>query len=276
MSPHPSPAYQLKTSVLLFIILTVYILFISIAFGHWLHNNQIHMSLTTAIIASQALTFLIPFICYMTIKKLSLHQILHLKPLDLKNFLLIVLITLITLPMAMFISGFTAMFFDNTVANILIPAVDTYQLIMLVIAIGVTPAVLEEIIFRGIFYRNLDQLPQPISALMGGLFFGIVHWNLQQFSYAFALGILFAYFVHYTQSIWAPVLSHFLINSFNVVMIYVVTHVLQPMLEAYDDIGSLDQAQPEWAGVITLGIFSIILLPCFIFLMRMLKSRNQQ
>lgn len=269
MENNKSSKKQLVHSILMFLILIVYIVFINVAFVVWLHINNIHLSLVMQIIAGQVLSFFIPFIIYLAIKKQSINQVLLLNPLDVKNFILIFFITISSLPLAAFISSVTSLFMENAAAHILIPATDTYQLNLLVLAIGVTPAILEEIIFRGVFYKELNKLPHFVSALIGGLFFGIVHLNLQQFFYAFALGILFAYFVHYTKSIWAPILSHFLINTINVVAMYFQINSQDVQLD-------IDPIEMGLAPVITIGIFAIIFSPFLIFLMRLLKKHNDK
>lgn len=258
----------LITICLLFLGLTIYIIFIGTIFRVWLSQ----FNLVTRTILSQAISFGIPFLLYIIIKKKNLSKTLSLKPLDIKNFLLIVAITFASMPIAMFISSLSSLVAPNVASDILLPAVDTYQLVWLIIAIGVTPAIFEEIIFRGMFYKELEPLPDFASAVIGGFLFGIIHFNFQQFSYAFALGILFAYFVHYTKSIWAPILSHFLFNSLNVVMIYLLSNMMTDHFEYIDE---MPEPMSPIGTVITMGIFSLIMLPMFIFLMRTLKQRNQ-
>ena len=52
------------------------------------------------------------------------------------------------------------------------------------------------------------------AALMSGLLFGCFHLNINQALYAFVMGIVFAYMVEATGSLWSSVIAHFAVNTY--------------------------------------------------------------
>ena len=86
-------------------------------------------------------------------------------------------------------------------------------LLMGLLIVAVTPAICEEVAFRGYMQARQRTWPLWRMALVNGLFFGIIHMNLHQFAYAFVLGAVFVLMVHYTRTVWAAMLSHFIING---------------------------------------------------------------
>ena len=165
------------------------------------------------------LAFLIPFGMYMAVTKQKLSEVLPLKGLSIVNILFIICITIAAIPATMVISALSAFIFGSNVA-VFLSEIISLPAIIVVISVAFIPSVVEEITFRGIILSDLKQLGKKKSAVVSGFFFGLIHMDLQQFPYAFLLGIVFAYFVHYTKSILAPMLAHFIINSFSVFWAY--------------------------------------------------------
>ena len=56
------------------------------------------------------------------------------------------------------------------------------------------------------------------AMVISGVFFGIYHGNLVQGVYASILGILFAYFMELTGSLWASVLLHVGANIWSLIL----------------------------------------------------------
>jgi membrane protease YdiL (CAAX protease family) len=79
---------------------------------------------------------------------------------------------------------------------------------------AVFAAIYEELNFRGYLhseYRN-QKIPIWKTALVTGLFFGAIHSGFAVFT-AGLFGVMWAYMLYYTRSIWAPLLSHFIYNA---------------------------------------------------------------
>jgi hypothetical protein len=75
---------------------------------------------------------------------------------------------------------------------------------------------------RGVILGNYKHVSIKKAALMNGLMFGILHLNINQFVYAFVLGVVMAYIVYYTGSIFPSMLLHFCINGISAFASWVV------------------------------------------------------
>ena len=110
----------------------------------------------------------------------------------------------------------------------------TYPFVVQIILMAVIPALVEEFIFRGLFYGTYRKCGVLKGALMSGLVFGLFHLNINQFCYAFVIGVVFAFLVEATGSIWSSVLAHFAINTYSITIIQLlkITGTYDTMQEA--------------------------------------------
>ena len=182
---------------------------------YFINSVSIHILQSVSLM----LSFAVPFFLYFLYTKEKPSEILPLKPLSALNTLLITCLSFLAIPIMMAVSTAAAFFFDNNVVAFM-DEILNYPIILVVVSAAVLPAVLEEITFRGIILTNFKILNIKKSAVLSGLFFGLMHIDLQQFPYAFLMGIVFAIFTFYTKSIVAPILSHFIINATMVILVY--------------------------------------------------------
>lgn len=91
----------------------------------------------------------------------------------------------------------------------------------------------EELVFRGIIYQDLKKfLDEKKVVIITALLFGIAHFNLVQSSYAFVLGLYFAYVMYKYKNIKLCILLHFinniqgLVNNLNVIYLTISILVL--------------------------------------------------
>ncbi len=91
------------------------------------------------------------------------------------------------------------------------------------IGLGLIASFVEEIGFRGIiFNRMFEDIPVMAAVFLQAVFFGFIHFNVLQSSYAFILGLLIGFLYLWTGSIWAPIVAHFTFNSSSVLMEQVI------------------------------------------------------
>ena len=62
--------------------------------------------------------------------------------------------------------------------------------LLLLLTVGVFPAIAEELIFRGIVYRYLRRFGTVFAAFASSLIFGLIHLNVLQTLFAFCLGLV--------------------------------------------------------------------------------------
>ena len=127
-----------------------------------------------------------------------------------------------------------------------------YGLLLSVFAMAVFPALLEEFLFRGVIMGSLLKFGKPFAIFVSSLLFGLVHQNLVQIPFAFLVGLVLAFVVLETGSIWAGVIVHFL-NNF-------IATILQILTNKYSE-----KVINAWyliflAAMIMLGFFGFYLL----------------
>ena len=119
--------------------------------------------------------------------------------------------------MVTLLSLISQLVFPNNVATVITAIIDTPYLLFLLL-FAVMPAITEEITIRGVVLAGYDDENIYVSAVVTGLFFGIMHLDGQQFLYAVALGIILALVVRITKSIFSSMIIHFIINGTSVTM----------------------------------------------------------
>ena len=86
-----------------------------------------------------------------------------------------------------------------------------------VIAVLIAPTA-EELLFRKLLTERIVKYGELAAVLASGLFFGLFHGNLNQFSYAFLLGLLLAYVYYRTGLLRVSVALHMVLNFFGAVV----------------------------------------------------------
>ncbi|OZV11164.1 hypothetical protein CIW83_16405 [Tissierella sp. P1] len=167
----------------------------------------------------QYIAFLIPISIYLFFNRSEVERILKPDMLDLKSTIIIFLIWLTSLPLIFLIVELYIYFFGSTLADIV--SQDTHKTFAFnLFFTAITPAILEEILMRGIIldgYRNKSRL---VAATMNGLMFGMLHLNSFQFFHTFIAGFLASFLVFATNSIFAGILIHMINNGLPLTLNY--------------------------------------------------------
>lgn len=96
-------------------------------------------------------------------------------------------------------------------------AITSYPLYLFLISLfasAVLPGFCEEFANRGMLLYGLRGLGIKKAILISGLLFGLMHFNVGQFGYAFLVGCFFAFVCIATGSIIPSMIMHFLNNAF--------------------------------------------------------------
>ncbi|WP_458406619.1 CPBP family intramembrane glutamic endopeptidase [Anaerotignum sp.] len=177
------------------------------------------MSDSAYMLLAQFLCFLPPVAFYFFYTKKDVKQTLRLKPLGWKNTLLIIFFAVSIQPVMSFLSYLMALFFPNPVEQS-IEGIQQSGLIVSMLSVAVIPAILEETFSRGILLSGYQFLGKWKAAFASALLFGLLHMNPQQFPYAFVVGFIFCFLVERTDSLFAGILPHMIINGTTVVAIF--------------------------------------------------------
>lgn len=162
-------------------------------------------------------------------------------------------------PMVLFISNVT-MFFSTNYLESSTTSLITYPFLMQIILMAVIPPLVEEFVFRGIFFSTYRKAGMLGAAILSGIIFGCFHLNINQAAYAFVIGVVFAFMVEATGSIWSSVIAHFAINTYSIGII-----ALLKKTGMYTADGQMSQALEEagnvsaQTGTVTIAVQMLIL-----------------
>ncbi len=203
-----------KTSNIYMLILLVWSVVFSFIMGILVLATGDMPGYGTLILLSQLFGLGLPFFVYILISRRKFTDIVPFRALGLTNALYVVAFAILAQPAMMLLSAVGSLFTTNAVTEMLSSVSDNmFDMIPMMVLSTILPPIFEEINFRGIILNGYKNAPLKVAVLINGLFFGIMHLNLQQFFYAFALGAVFALVVHYTKSIWAASLFHLIVNG---------------------------------------------------------------
>lgn len=227
-------------------------------FGRFLANLTFYQS--TAV--SQALYF-VPVLIYIGLNRGEILEELQLRPLKPSAVLLILLLCMLLEPVMSWLNLCSMFFAENYMASSMME-LDGMAVGRNLMYIAVVPALAEEFMFRGVFYHGYRKSGVWKAAFCSGLCFGLLHMNLNQFFYAFVLGMVFALLVEATGSIVSSVFAHFLINANSVMLLAV-----QSELEALTGSAELSDAASETLELFTgeelltvFGVYTVLALIC--------------
>ncbi len=131
--------------------------------------------------------------------------------LSIKEIIIIIMITLLIDPIISIIDILSQLFVNSHTTE-LINSVQDENTFIFIFVIAILPAVLEELFTRSVIINTYAKQSVKITILMSGFFFGIFHLNINQFLYAFVLGVIMCYIVIITESIFASMIMHFVVN----------------------------------------------------------------
>jgi membrane protease YdiL (CAAX protease family) len=108
---------------------------------------------------------------------------------------------------------------EKTYGNLLITS-NVLEFLFVVLVVAITPAISEEIMFRGYVQRSFEQKVSPIIAsVITAIFFSFYHFNPYGYIPLAFLGFYFGLAAYYSKSLLIPIFLHFL-NNFSAVAIY--------------------------------------------------------
>ena len=88
----------------------------------------------------------------------------------------------------------------------------------------VLPGVCEETAHRGFLFGSLKNFGVKRAILISALLFGLMHFNITQFGYAFLVGVILAFLTVTTKSIFPAMIVHFMNNFISTTINYVVAN----------------------------------------------------
>lgn len=145
-----------------------------------------------------------------------------------------VILAFLCLPLIGAISAITSNISGNTASNAISKVMDN-PLWLNLLLLAVLPALVEEYVFRGLIFLGYKKRNPLKAVLLSAVLFGFMHLNINQFSYAFVLGIVLALLVYATGSIIPGILVHFTINGYSVVISYILANKVSDSTDAVNE-----------------------------------------
>lgn len=205
----------------LYLFLIIWYVASSLAIG--MAVSIFHIQLPMELGLTQVYILMIPpLLVYMAINKINPGKHFAFKVLKPVDVLLCILFGYMLVPMMLALSQFTTLLVENHLDNASTQIFQTFSFGEQLFFMALIPAVAEELVFRGFLYHSYRKNGVFGAAVISALGFGLFHLNLNQFLYAFVLGIVFALLVEATSSLFSSMLAHFAANSYSVIIMNVL------------------------------------------------------
>lgn len=172
-----------------------------------------------------------PSLVYLITQRMSLAQAIRFKGIRPANIVLIVIFAYLISPLMNLINALSMLFVKDTITDFMFNIVSQNGFFLSLFMVAFIPCLFEEAVYRGVFYNEYSKVSPVKAIFLSAFLFGIIHGNLNQFSYAFAMGIIFALLIEATDSILSTMIVHFIINGSSVLLMYLYPKLLK-FLEA--------------------------------------------
>ena len=199
------------------------------------------INLFFGIVVTEVLILVVPNIWFVKRKGLSLKRTWRLNRLGLKNIVLVILITILTYPIAVF---FQAIFV--AIINMISPMqpdglpaeISKVSFLWSVLFVSIIPGICEEIVFRGTMLRVYGKLGKKKAIIMSAVLFAMFHFALVNFVGPLVLGLVFGAMVYKTNSLYSSIVGHSLNHFLALVLNYF-------LMENMDTINSMEAGGVE-------------------------------
>lgn len=153
----------------------------------------------------------------------NLPRFLGFHKVKLTTFLAIIPFTMLSMPVISLLNLVTQFWVENTAVGMMQDyGIAQMPFLQIWFTIGVFAPFCEEVACRGVFYRGFQKSFGIFRAmLLSALLFALIHMNINQAVYAFAMGVMSVLLVEATGSLWSSVFYHALINSSQVALMYI-------------------------------------------------------
>ena len=132
-------------------------------------------------------------------------------------------------------------------------------LLVNLLLMAVLPALSEEITFRGVLQRllspknsslisQLSTLNSHLSIWLTAIIFSAIHMQFYGFVPRMLMGALFGYMLVWTDSLWVPMLMHFVNNGMAVLLYFIANRAHWDM----DKVDAIGTGNTLWLGIVSL------------------------
>lgn len=176
---------------------------------------------------------ILPAAIYLFMIRRPLSESIGIRKISVKQFLLLIPIAFCVSRIAEFLNVLSQLFTKNEIGDYVSTLATKYPFVITFFVIAVMPAICEETVYRGVVYQGYRRGRILTAGILSAFLFGAMHMNLNQFIYAFALGIMFAIVNEAVGSMVPSMLLHLYVNGRSTVVLYSVIGALGSIHEKY-------------------------------------------
>lgn len=206
----------------------------------------------------------------------------YIKKVSVKSIGLIIIAAIFLFIMAGYVNACSMLVFQNLLESSLQGITD--KPLQTLIAVAIMPAIIEEVLFRGMIYRGISN--KKLAIIISALLFAFLHMNFNQMCYAFIMGLAFALVIYMTDNLTVSILLHMLFNAFTVLICcFPENNIIQAILRCniagyslFNPVLTNTQGNIEMTLVIIGGIIAILsamIAAYMIFLIRETQEKKK-
>ncbi|ABX40639.1 CPBP family intramembrane glutamic endopeptidase [Lachnoclostridium phytofermentans] len=167
--------------------------------------------------------------------KKSIREQLCFHKVSLSNVIWLILFTICITPAINFVNAISRMFSVAAINDTMLNITQKNTYLFALFCVAFVPCVMEEIVYRGLFYQGYRRVNPLGAAFLSAFLFGILHGNLNQFCYAFVMGIVFAFVIEATDSILSTMIIHFIMNGWSITLVYAIPRLIEYLRNMAND-----------------------------------------
>jgi membrane protease YdiL (CAAX protease family) len=196
------------------------VMILTMLFGYYVQKRDLYSGL----LITEFVLILMPCIFIAFLFKLNFKETFKLKPTKPINLVIAFFIAALAIPAMIPINMLVLIIEKYIFGKIIMPdipnAANPIELLIFFGIIACSPAICEELMFRGIIQTGMEKIGIKFSIIMNGILFGLFHVYMQKFFPTFALGVLFAVVAYITKSVYTTMVMHFANNGISVLVGY--------------------------------------------------------
>ncbi|MFL0250867.1 CPBP family intramembrane glutamic endopeptidase [Clostridium neuense] len=237
-------------------------------------SKVIKFTVASSLLTTQLMFLILPVIIYFIITRQSIKETLRFNKIKIRSIGLIAVMGFLFVPVGMFLGQVTSFFFYNNVQDVF-NKLQSLPLGLMLGVVALTPALCEEITMRGVVLSGYNGSKLWKAALINGFLFAVLHLNPPQFLYALVLGVMLAYVVRITNSIFASMIIHFIFNGTNTLLSWWSMKVNSTAAIKKSQ-AMLNNTSAKIMATVFLGVIAIIAVAAIVTLIKELIKDNKE
>ncbi len=157
-----------------------------------------------------------------------------------------------------------------------------WQYLIYVVITCITPAICEELLFRGVIESGFKKYGKKVAIVVSALIFMLMHGNAEQTVHQFIIGLVIGYIFIETGNLWLGVIIHFFNNFISVTELYIFTKIANSLPNMGDIEGAVSEGvvvstiNPWLSLLINLVIALVVAFIAYKLLMWVIKKLKEE